>query len=199
MSQPASSWPTSSPPEPPSELPEPRKRPSAARNLLEWVLIIAGALVVAFVVKTFLIQAFYIPSGSMLPTLQEQDRILVNKLSYDLHDVKRGDIVVFESPAQADGQIKDLVKRVIGLPGETVEAREGRILINGQPIDEGYLGEGITTGDMEPQKVPPDHYWVMGDNRGNSKDSRFFGAIDEDLIIGRAFVRVWPINHFRFY
>lgn len=199
MSQPASSWSTSSPPEPPGEPPEARKRPSAARNLLEWVVIIAGALVVAFVVKTFLIQAFYIPSGSMLPTLQEQDRILVNKLSYDLHDVNRGDIVVFESPAQADGQIKDLVKRVIGLPGETVEARDGRILINGQPIDEGYLADSITTGDMEPQKVPPDHYWVMGDNRGNSKDSRFFGAIQEDLIIGRAFVRVWPLNHFRFY
>ena len=171
---------------------------SGVRNAIEWVVIIAGALLVAFLVKTFLIQAFYIPSGSMLPTLQEQDRVLVNKLSYDLHGVNRGDIVVFESP-QAEGEIRDLIKRVIGLPGETVEARDGRILIDGQPIVEDYLGPGITTGPLEPQTVPAGHYFVMGDNRGNSKDSRFFGPIPESVIVGRAFVKVWPLNHFRFF
>ena len=158
-----------------------------------------GALLVAFLVKTFLVQAFYIPSGSMLPTLQEQDRVLVNKLSYRFGDVDRGDLIVFRGPDQAPGEVKDLIKRVVGLPGETVEARDGQVLVDGQVIDEPYLGDGITTGPLEPQTVPPGHYWVMGDNRGNSKDSRFFGAVDEDLIIGKAFVRVWPLNKIRLF
>ncbi len=167
---------------------------SPLRGVLEWVLILLGAVAVAFVIKTFLFQAFYIPSVSMEPTLEVKDRVIVNKLSYDFHDVHRGDIVVFKSPPGEDtGTVKDLIKRVIGLPGETVEARDGQILINGQPLTEPYLKDGVTTGHVEPHKVPPGHVWVMGDNRPNSKDSRFFGAIDEELIVGRAFVRVWPI------
>ena len=172
---------------------------SGVRNAIEWVVIIVGALLVAFVVKTFLIQAFYIPSGSMLPTLKEEDRVLVNKLSYDLHGVERGDIVVFKGPDHAQGEVKDLIKRVIGLPGETVEAHDGQVFVNGNAISEPYLGDGITTGPMEKITVPPHHYWVMGDNRGNSKDSRFFGAIDESLIIGKAFVRVWPLSSLRLF
>jgi signal peptidase I len=155
--------------------------------------------VVAFLVKTFLIQAFYIPSGSMLPTLEIQDRVLVNKLSYDLHPVHRGDIIVFKSPDQTPGQVKDLIKRVIGIPGDTVEAHDGKLFVNGVAQNEPFLGPGVTTGPLEPQKIPPGHYWVMGDNRGNSKDSRFFGAIPKSLIIGRAFVRVWPIGRFHFF
>src|SRR5215467_7197252 len=137
MSQPSAPWPT-----PPSHVPQPgpvvpeekagkKPPPSTTRNIVEWVVIIAGALIVAVVVKTFLIQAFYIPSGSMLPTLHEQDRVLVNKLSYDLHPVHRGDIIVFKGPEQAEGQIKDLIKRVIGLPGDTVESRDGVMYVNG--------------------------------------------------------------------
>ena len=197
MSHEAGPFPTFSQSRPPRDV-TPERRPSGFRNAVEWVVIIVGALLVAFLVKTFLIQAFYIPSGSMLPTLEEDDRVLVNKLSYDLHAVHRGDIVVFESP-QGEGEIKDLIKRVIALPGETIEARDGRVLINGQPIEEGYLGPGITTGPLEPQTVPPEHVFVMGDNRGNSKDSRFFGPISESVIIGRAFVKVWPLAHFRFF
>ena len=203
MSQSSAPWPT-----PPSHVPsapaEPaatgtKKPPSTIRNIVEWVVIIAGALIVAIVVKTFLIQAFYIPSGSMLPTLHEQDRVLVNKLSYDLHPVHRGDIVVFKGPEQAEGQVKDLIKRVIGLPGDTVESRDGVMYVNGKPIKEPYLGPGITTGPLELTTVPAHHYWVMGDNRGNSKDSRFFGPIKESSIIGKAFVRVWPITDLTFY
>jgi signal peptidase I len=125
--------------------------------------------------------------------------VLVNKLSYDIHPVHRGDIVVFKSPQAAEGQVKDLIKRVIGLPGDTVESRDGQLFVNGQPLSEPYLGPGITTGPLEPQQIPAHHYWVMGDNRGNSKDSRFFGPIDKNLIIGRAFIRVWPINRFRLF
>ena len=170
-------------------------RPSSSlRGVVEWVLILLGAVAVAFVIKTFLFQAFYIPSVSMEPTLEVHDRVIVNKLSYDFHDVHRGDIVVFKSPpGEESSTVKDLIKRVIALPGETVEARDGHILIDGQPLTEPYLDEGVTTGQMEPHKVPAGHVWVMGDNRPNSKDSRYFGAIDEDLIVGRAFVRVLPL------
>ncbi len=174
--------------------PPPKQKPSGLRNAVEWVVIAAGALLVAFVIKTFLLQAFYIPSLSMAPTLQINDRVLVNKLSYDLHDVHRGDLVVFESPPNEGSQTKDLIKRVVGLPGETVESREGRMLVNGQVLEEPYLGPDVVTGPLEKITIPAGHYWVMGDNRANSRDSRFFGAIPESLIVGRAFIRVWPVT-----
>ena len=190
-----------------TEAPEAPEKPSSLRNTLEWVIIAGGALLVAFVIKTFLLQAFYIPSLSMAPTLKENDRVLVNKLSYDLHDVNRGDVVVFESPPNEGSATKDLIKRVIGLPGETVESRDGQVLINGQVLDEPYLERDVQTrgpmcqvetlpGCQGPEKVvvPADTYFVMGDNRANSRDSRFVGAIPDDLIIGRAFVKVWPVT-----
>lgn len=178
----------------PEAEPEERTKPSGLRNVAEWVVIAGGALLVAFIIKTFLLQAFYIPSLSMAPTLKVNDRVLVNKLSYDLHDVHRGDLVVFESPPNEGSQTKDLIKRVIGLPGETVESRDGQILINGQVLEEPYLGPDVNTGPLEKTTVPAEHLWVMGDNRPNSRDSRFFGPIPESLVIGRAFVRVWPVT-----
>ena len=175
----------------------------AARSTIEWVVIIAAALLVAFVVKTFLIQAFYIPSASMDPTLRIKDRVLVNKMSYRLHDINRGDIVVFERPEcdQSDPAIKDLIKRVIATGGERVEAREGAILVDGRKLNEPYLPDGVTTADFGPVEVPADHIWVMGDNRSNSKDSRFLcnsgpTPIEEEDVVGRAFVRVWPFGSF---
>ncbi len=172
-----------------------KSKPSTMRGVVEWVVILVGALIVALVVKTFLLQAFYIPSASMEPTLKVGDRVLVNKLSYDFHDPRRGDIVVFGSPPGEDNpDIKDLIKRVIGLPNETVEGRDGRVYINGDPLKEPYLPAGTTTSSFGPEKVPPGHLWVMGDNRSNSKDSRFFHTISEDLVVGRAFIRVWPIS-----
>ena len=151
----------------------------------------------ALVIKTFLFQAFFIPSESMEPTLKPDDRVLVNKLSYHLHPIHRGDIVVFKRPPSEAGDptIKDLIKRVIGLPGETIEERDGQVFINGQQLNEPYLPAG--TRRPPPCRrtiVAPDQYFVMGDNRTNSKDSRFIGAIPEILIVGRAFVRVWPLS-----
>jgi signal peptidase I len=181
--------------------PEPRpptKAPSSgARNVVEWVLIIAAALIVAIVIKTFLIQAFYIPSASMDPTLKVHDRVLVNKLSYHLHPIHRGDIVVFKRPQgeKGDPTIKDLIKRVVGLPNETIEAREGQIYIDNRPVTEPYT-HGKPTTDLPPTKILPGTYFVMGDNRTNSKDSRFFGPIPKSIIVGRAFVRVWPVSSF---
>jgi signal peptidase I len=179
-----------SPPPPP----EVKAKATGVRNAVEWFAIAAGALIIAFLIKTFLFQAFYIPSESMDPTLKINDRVLVNKLSYDVHSVHRGDIVVFESPPNEGAATKDLIKRVIGLPGETVESRNGHIVIDGRDLDEPYLQPDVTTGPMDKVTVAPDHYWVMGDNRSNSRDSRFFGAIPESLIVGRAFVRVWPVT-----
>lgn len=168
---------------------------SPLRSLLEWVAVIGGALVVALVIRTFLFQAFYIPSESMVPTLQEADRVLVNKLSYDLHGVNRGDIVVFaRPPTEPDTGVPDLIKRVVATGGETVEGRDGRVWIDGQPLVEPYLPDGVTTAAFDPVAVPEDHVFVMGDNRGNSRDSRVFGPVSEDLIVGRAFVRVWPVS-----
>ena len=171
------------------------KRRSALRNLVEWVVVMGGALLVALLIKTFLFQAFYIPSESMEPTLTEGDRVLVNKVSYDLHDVNRGDVIVFERPPnEPPSEIEDLIKRVVGLPGDTVEGREGGVFVNGAALPEPYLASGVTTEPFPPVEVPADAVFVMGDNRGNSRDSRVFGPIDVDLIVGRAFVTVWPLG-----
>lgn len=167
-----------------------------ARAAIEWVAVVVAALTVAAVVKTYLLQAFYIPSGSMEHTLEVNDRVLVNKVSYRLHDVHRGDVVVFERPETTSGdpEIKDLIKRVVALPGETVEVADGRVLVDGRPLAESYLAPGTQTYGAVRTTVPPGHLWVMGDNRSNSSDSRVFGPIDEDLVVGRAFVKVWPIT-----
>lgn len=171
------------------------RRRRSLRSGLEWLAIIAGALVVAFIVKATLLQAFYIPSESMVPTLEVGDRVLVNKLSYRLHDVHRGDIVVFERPrGEDDPRIKDLIKRVIGLPGDVIEARDGHVLINDRLLEEPYLPAGTTTTNLPRQIIKPGYLFVMGDNRANSRDSRVFGQIPDDLVVGRAFVRVWPVT-----
>lgn len=171
------------------------------RTTVEWLLVIGGALLVALLVRTFFIQAFWIPSDSMEPTLHKGDRVLVNKLSYKLHDVHRGDVIVFKRPERAqssnpDDDIEDLIKRVIGLPGDTIETVDGVIYINDEPLPEPYLPPN-TKSDSPPvtrQVIPDDQYFVMGDNRGNSQDSRWFGPIDEGLIVGRAFVRIYPLG-----
>ncbi|MGI9120935.1 MAG: signal peptidase I [Acidimicrobiales bacterium] len=168
---------------------------SLARNVAEWVAILLGALVVALLVTRFLVQAFFIPSLSMAPTLEVNDRVLVNKLSYDLHDVNRGDVIVFERPPQeAESDIKDLIKRVVALPGDTIGDQDGRLIINGAPLEEPYLQSGDTTTNVASQTIPPGHVFVMGDNRNDSRDSRYFGPLSEELIVGRAFVKLWPLT-----
>jgi signal peptidase I len=164
--------------------------------VIEWVAVVGGALVVALVIRAFFLAAFYIPSESMSPTLEKGDRVLVNKLSYKLHDVHRGDIVVFgRPPNEPDNGIKDLIKRVVALPGETVEVRDCKVLINGQALVEPYVKEWSRTCTSPPVTVGQDQVFVMGDNRDDSQDSRFFGPISQHLIVGRAFVIVWPFTH----
>jgi len=164
------------------------------RTVFEWVGLVVLALVIALLIKTFLFQAFYIPSESMTPTLKIHDRVLVNKLSYKLHPVHRGDIVVFKAPPHADPGIDDLVKRVVGLPHETVEGRGGHVYIDGKLLPEKYLPAGVTTSAFGIRRIPANSYWVMGDNRGNSKDSRSFGFITKSQIVGRVFFRIWPLT-----
>lgn len=201
----AETGPDGDPPPPPNR----RKRPepkSSTRNMLEWAGVIVGAIVIAVVVRTFVFQTFWIPSPSMSPTLVKDDRVLVNKLSYKFHDVNRGDVVVFERPPnEPESSIKDLIKRVVGLPGERVSVLDGKVRIDGRELEESYThgldslyngacGSGDVTG-IDTEKgflIPDDHVFVMGDNRVNSADSRCFGPIDEDLIVGRAFFILWP-------
>jgi len=189
---------------------EQRKGRRGWSAIAEWVVLAVVALLIAFVVQRFLFQAFYIPSRSMEPTLAVGDRVLVNKLSYRLHDVRRGDLVVFEAPEsqQIDG-IEDFVKRVVGLPGETVEWRDdGFVYIDGRRLDEPYLTpemQGRTTIESPPPNcasettepyvsctLPSGSVLVMGDNRTQSKDGRVFGPIPEDDIVGRVFLHIWP-------
>jgi len=158
-------------------------------------VLIAASLAVAFIVRGVLLQSFYIPSESMLPNLQKNDRVLVNKLSYTFHDVHRGDIVVFETPPGAGpAPMKHLIKRAVGLPGETIEGRNGSIFINGNLLEEPYLPPDVRSRDFPPEKIPPDKIYVLGDNRQDSRDSTFFRSINEDAIIGRAFVKIWPLT-----
>ena len=191
------------------------RRRAVSRTAIEWTLLIVGAVVIAIVIKTFLFQAFYIPSASMDPTLKVGDRVLVNKLSYDLHDMHRGDIVVFASAPNKEWHkagIEDLVKRVVGLPGETVTQCDGeKVCIDGKVLDESYLPKGTPSifpstlpklGDGtnvcapdSPEggcKVPAGTIFVMGDNRTNSQDSRANGPVKESSIVGRVFLRIWP-------
>jgi signal peptidase I len=169
------------------------------RTILEWLGVIGGGIAIALLVEAFLIQAFWIPSPSMEPTLDVGDRVLVNKLSYKFHDVNRGDVVVFERPPGAstgqNGEIKDLIKRVIAVGGDTIEAKEGNVYVNGEQIDEDYLEPGTPTDNLPLTTIPDGQLFVMGDNRTNSEDSRIFGTIDEDAIVGRAFIRVLPITN----
>jgi signal peptidase I len=176
-------------------------------------VVVVVALVVAIVLRTFVVQTFYIPSGSMLPTLQVGDRILVNKLSYHLHNVGRGDIVVFSRPALeeeacAGPLVNDLVKRVIGLPGETISLSQGRVLINGQILNEPWIHNQANTFPgpddtpyslSKPFTVPAGEYYLLGDNRSNSCDSRYWGPVSRSLIVGKVVFRIWPITRLGFF
>lgn len=162
---------------------EPTPKPS---NLLREIIETALLTAIIFLIVNAAIGRFRIESVSMLPNLHEGEYVIVDKVSYLLHPPERGDIIVFTRPNQPD-----LIKRVIGLPGDLIEIRGGRVHINGVALDEPYLAEPINQS-MAAQQVAPDHYFVMGDNRNNSSDSRLFGAIVPSQIVGRAWIIYWP-------
>jgi signal peptidase I len=168
------------------------------RVVAEWMVILSLALGVALLVRHFVIQTFSIPSASMYPTLKVKDRLLVEKLAYQYRDVRRGEIIVFKTPKSVqvrnNDKIEDFVKRVVGLPGETVEIKANQVLINGKPLNEPYLPKGIVTTGDQRVIVPIDQYFVMGDNRGDSFDSRGWGTVPRSLIVGRVLFRVYPLT-----
>ena len=175
----------------------------------EWATVVGVALVIAFLVRGFALQQFYISGPSMGATMFQDNRVLVNKLSYRLHDIHRGDIVVFDR-VTTDGvavQHDDLIKRVIGLAGDTISISECVVSVNGKPIDESYLNaydlaqsnldDRCRIPEMAVTTVESGHLFVMGDNRPQSFDSRMSGTIEQSLVIGRAFVIIWPLGSFR--
>jgi signal peptidase I len=193
--------------------PEPGAKSASARWIREAVIVVVVAVLVAVLLRAFVVQTFYIPSGSMEPTLQIGDRILVNKLSYHLHGVDRGDIVVFSRPpAENCGgpEVNDLVKRVIGLPGDLLSLSHHYVYVNGKRLDETWLpaseqgqtfpGPGTNSFNLaHAYRVPANDYFVMGDNRTDSCDSRYWGPINRSLIVGKVELRVWPISALHFF
>ncbi|MEZ5259922.1 MAG: signal peptidase I [Ilumatobacteraceae bacterium] len=190
--------------------PRPSSSGGPLRAAWEWLVVIVVALGVAILIRSFAIAPFFIPSDSMFDTLATDDRILVNKLSYRLHDVNRGDVIVFEKPAGVNfgsDDVEDLIKRVIGLPGDELSFRDCSVYVNGSRLVEPYTDDQCTEppgNEVDPDQdgsvtVPENSYFVMGDNRrsGQSFDSRYWGYVDDDLIVGRAFIVIWPRGHWR--
>jgi signal peptidase I len=193
-------------------------RRARRRFLGELPFLLLAALILTVLVKGFLVQAFFIPSRSMEPTLDVGDRVVVNRLAYRIGEPAHGDVVVFLRPtgsaeAAAEGPLswvrravaqglggtppgsEDLIKRVVGLPGDKLQGKDGHLWRNGRRLSEPYLaGRGFTT-DFGPVRVRPGHYWVMGDNREDSADSRVFGQVSRSQLVGRAVFTVWPLTH----
>ena len=168
---------------------------SLLRDLLEVVVLALGLYLVASVT----IQTVHVVGDSMNPTLQTQDLLIASKIDYRLHDPQRGDVIILKSPLDPS---RDYIKRVIGLPGDHVLIRDHTVLINGKALDEPYIATWVTSPDWPPtpdavdgEAVPPGMYFVMGDNRDHSSDSRLFGWVSRDQIDAKAVVRVWPAGH----
>jgi len=168
-------------------------------GLAEWIIVVVVAISSALLVRAYVLQQFAVEGTSMLSTLHPSDRVLVNKLSYRLHDPRRGDVVVLKR-IETNSQERDLIKRVVGLPGETIEYRSCQLFVNGALIKEPYLDPQIVSAnhcgaDQPAVVVEPKHVFVMGDNRGGSLDSRdrTVGQISYGNLIGRAFVVMWPV------
>jgi signal peptidase I len=186
----------------------PSDKPRIGQQLREWSVIIVVAVVIAVVVRTFFLQQFYISGPSMEPTMYQDNRVLVDKISYRFREPRRGEVIVFDrvTVSQDVVQHDDLIKRVIGVPGDRVEIRSCDVIVNGRIIDEKYLDPSKSTEsdpadrcrmtDMNEISVENDHYFVLGDNRVESFDSRAFGTIRGELIVGRAMAIVWPLGMF---
>jgi signal peptidase I len=189
---------------PQEEPSEPTPAPSTAKRrqrvVIEWVVIILIAVLASILVRTFVFETYFIPSASMEPTLMIGDRIIVDKLAVDFGTIHTGDIIVFKAPANENcgTKVDDLVKRVIGVPGDHLTSKGNTIYINGKPLK-------ITWSHYEPLgtpigkvTVPANQYYVMGDNYPDSCDSRFWGTVPRSDIIGKVFLRIWPLSRIGF-
>lgn len=163
-------------------------------SLAEWVVIIAIAFALSIVLRNYLIDTRIVPTGSMLPTIQLQDRLIVDRVMYKYDEVKRGDIIVFSAPEAAE-EDKDLVKRVIGLPGDKLEIKEGMVYIDDKVLNEPYIQQPADY-NYGPVIVPDESYFMLGDNRRYSKDSHVWGYVLDENILGRVWIRYWPLDSF---
>jgi signal peptidase I len=175
---------------------EAASRPSTASSLLRELVEVVVLAVILYFGISFAIQAVHVEGLSMFATLDDNDYLIANKIDYRLHAPQRGDIIILRPPTDNS---KDFIKRIIALPGERLLISDGYVYINGHKLDEPYLPEQWTTlnnwGGPDGEIVPPNDYFVMGDNRNRSQDSRIFGFIGRDRIDGRAWFRIWPLNH----
>ena len=170
------------------------ERNKTGRFIFELLQILIFSFVLSWGLRATVVDARVVPTPSMLPTIQLQDRLIVDKISYKFSEVKRGEVIVFHPPTNLD-QGTDWVKRVIGLPGEKVEIRDGKVFINEKELTEPYELEkpNYTYG---PIVVPEGSYFVLGDNRNNSMDSHYWGELLSQNIVGKVLIRYWPIDHF---
>jgi signal peptidase I len=171
-------------------------RTSTASSLLRELVEVVVLAVILYFGISFAVQAVHVEGLSMFATLDDNDYLIANKIDYRLHAPQRGDIIILRPPTDNS---KDFIKRIIALPGERLLIVDGKVYINGHMLDEPYLPEAWTTlntwGGPDGEVVPPNDYFVMGDNRNRSQDSRIFGFISRDRIDGKAWFRIWPLNH----
>lgn len=166
---------------------------SFGRWLFELVVMVVVAFALASMVRTYVVQPYVIPTGSMIPTIEIQERVLANKFIYRFEKPKTGDVVVLDDPT---GQVPTLIKRVIAVEGQTVDIEDGGVIVDGVRLDEPYTqGKRTEPGPAPlPVTIPQGHVWVMGDNRSNSSDSRVFGPVPISSVHGKAILRIWPLS-----
>ena len=178
----------------PSNAPDPLTAPQLRRELRSWTRDLAVALGLALVIIIFLYQPVKVEGTSMAPLLSDQERIFINKFVYRFEPIDRGDVVVFWYPLDRS---KSFIKRVIGLPGDTIEIRSGHLYLDGKEMQEPYVPANYLDGSSyAARKIPPDEYFVMGDHRDSSNDSRMFGTVPRDYIYGKAVFAYWPVTQF---
>ena len=168
---------------------------STASEIKDWIVCIVVAVALAMFIRTFIVELYVVDGPSMRPTLESEQRLVVNKFIYRFHPPEKGDVLVFQYPRDPS---RDFIKRVIAVPGDTIEIREGRVLVNDQLLTEDYILEK-TRSEYPKATVPEGHIFVMGDNRNNSEDSRFadVGFVPYDLIKGKAMLVFWPISAYK--
>lgn len=177
---------------------------SRRRGFIEWFIVLIAAVALSFLLRTFVVQEYFVPSTSMTPTLDIGDRILVNKLSVDFGTVNIGDIVVFKAPPEVrtkcSDDVADLVKRVIGVPGDTLYSKGNTIYVNGTPLDQKWtVYKAMGSVPIKRITLKKNMYFMMGDDHAGSCDSRYWGPVPRSDLIGKVFMKVWPLSHWHWY